>query len=167
MTADAIDRAVRAQGAAPLKPGQLRALVLAARRAWAAQTAAGLADGAEGFDAWRRAALHDVTGPAAPDSFRALTQRDFPAALGYFRGLAGEGAPAPRDGAGDERRRALFALEREERALAGAFGGAEGARRYADALLSRIHRTDRGAATARQLWAAAFTLRSRARKKRA
>ena len=48
--------------------------------------------------------------------------------------------------------------------MADAFGGREGARRYADALFARIHKTDRYAATAKQTWAVIFTLRNRAAK---
>ncbi len=121
-----------------------------------------------GFDAWRRAALHDVVGVAAPDSFKAVTQRDYLRVLAYFRELAGEGG-ARADRAADERRRALWALAVEERMQADAFGGREGARRYADALLARIHRTDRtdrAGATARQVWAVIFTLRKRAARMR-
>jgi len=42
------------------------------------------------FDEWRRAALHDVVGAAAPSSFRAVTQRDYAAVMDYFLSLAGE-----------------------------------------------------------------------------
>ena len=66
----------------------------------------------------------------------------------------------------DERRRALWALNLEEGRLENYFGGREGARRYADALFGKIHRTDRYAATARQVWAVIFTLRNRAAKGR-
>lgn len=161
--ADAIDRAVRAQGGFCVRRHQVQALVLAARRAYAVQARAGLVDDGVGFDAWRRAALHDVVGAGAPDSFKAVTQRDYAAALAYFTKLGGGAGPDLRTLTGnDERRRALWALAVEERMQADAFGGREGARRYADALLARIHRTDRAGATARQVWAALFTLRNRA-----
>ena len=65
--------------------------------------------------------------------------------------------------AADERRRALWSLNLEEGRLAEEFGGREGAERYADALFGKIHRTDRYAATARQVWAVIFTLRNRAK----
>ena len=134
--ANAVDRAVRAQGGAVVKPHQVKAMVLAARRAYKVQSDAGLVDDGVDFDSWRRATLHDVVGAAAPDSFRAVTQRDYAAVVEYF--VEGE--------------------------VADAFGGREGARRYADALFTRIHKTDRFAATAKQTWAVIFTLRNRAAK---
>ena len=166
--ASAIDRAVRAQGACVVKPHQVRAMILAARRAYVAQSKLGLVDYGVDFDAWRCAALHDVTGPGAPDSFRAVTQRDYAAVVEYFLELAG--GKAERSSAiksGDEVRRALWALAFAERDSAGVFGGAEGVRRYVDALFARIHATDRAHATARQVGAVLFTLRNRAAKKRA
>ena len=166
--ASAIDRAVRAQGAFTVKPHQVRAMILAARRAYVAQSKLGLVDYGVDFDAWRCAALHDVTGPGAPDSFRAVTQRDYAAVVEYFLELAG--GKAERSSAiksGDEVRRALWALAFAERDSAGVFGGAEGVRRYVDALFARIHATDRAHATAKQVWAVIFTLRNRAAKKRA
>lgn len=167
MTADAIDRAVRAQGGFTVKPHQVKAMVLAARRAYAEQSRLGLVDGGVGFDAWRKAALHDVAAPSAPDSFRAVTQRDYPAVIGYFRRLAGDGDGARPSREADERSRALWALSLAEGEVAGTFGGRDGAARYAGALFARIHRTDRNAATAKQVWAVIFTLRSRAAKIRA
>ena len=88
--ADAIDKAVRAQGGAVVKPHQVKAMILAARRAYSEQSKTGLVDDGVGFDAWRRATLHDVVGPSAPDSFRAVTQRDYAAVLAYFGELAGD-----------------------------------------------------------------------------
>jgi len=167
--ASAIDRAVRAQGACVVKPHQVRAMILAARRAYMEQAKAGLVDDGVGFDAWRRATLHDIVGAAAPSSFRAVTQRDYAAVVEYFRELAGE-RPAVRPSrlkADGERGRALWALAFAERDSAGVFGGAEGVRRYVDALFARIHATDRAHATAQEVWAVIFTLRNRAAKKRA
>ena len=139
--ADAIDKAVRAQGGAVVKPHQVKAMVLAAR-------------------------LHDVVGAAAPDSFRAVTQRDYAAVVEYFGRLAGDKRAEARrsDTISDEERRALWALNLVEGEVAGTLGGREGARRYADALFRKIHKTDRYAATAKQTWAVIFTLRNRAAK---
>ena len=167
--ADAIDKAVRAQGGAVVKPHQVKAMILAARRAYKMQADAGLVDDGVDFDSWRRATLHDVVGAAAPDSFRAVTQRDYAAVMDYFGRLAGDRPSAARPSnliASDEQARALWSLNLEEGAQAGALGGREGARRYADALFKRIHKTDRYAATARQVWAVIFTLRNRAAGKR-
>lgn len=165
--ANAIDRAVRAQGGAVVKPHQVKAMVLAARRAYKVQSDAGLVDDGVDFDSWRRATLHDVVGAAAPDSFRAVTQRDYAAVLGYFSELAGnsgKSGDSGKSGIADEQRRAQWSLGLVEGETADAFGGREGARRYADALFARIHKTDRFAATARQVWAVIFTLRNRAAK---
>ena len=173
--ANAVDRAVRAQGGAVVKPHQVKAMVLAARRAYKVQSDAGLVDDGVDFDSWRRATLHDVVGAAAPDSFRAVTQRDYAAVVEYFGRLAGESlelgakslepkAKSSKLKADDEVRRARWSLGRVEGEVADAFGGREGARRYADALFARIHKTDRYAATAKQTWAVIFTLRNRAAK---
>ena len=165
--ADAIDKAVRAQGGGVVKPHQVKAMILAARRAYKMQADAGLVDDGVDFDAWRRATLHDVVGAAAPDSFRAVTQRDYAAVLGYFSELAGnsgKSGDSGKSGIADEQRRAQWSLGLVEGETADAFGGREGARRYADALFARIHKTDRYAATAKQTWAVIFTLRNRAAK---
>ena len=168
--ADAIDKAVRAQGGAVVKPHQVKAMILAARRAYSEQAKAGLVDDGVDFDAWRRATLHDVVGAAAPDSFRAVTQRDYAAVMDYFGRLAGDRAPtggnSKRTTARDEVRRAQWALRQVELSVADAFGGREGAMRYADALFQKIHQTDRFLATAKQIWAVIFTLRNRANSKR-
>ena len=165
--ANAVDRAVRAQGGAVVKPHQVKAMILAARRAYSEQAKAGLVDDGVDFDAWRRATLHDVVGAAAPDSFRAVTQRDYAAVVGYFSELAGnsgKSGDSGKSGIADEQRRAQWSLGLVEGETADAFGGREGARRYADALFARIHKTDRYAATAKQTWAVIFTLRNRAAK---
>jgi hypothetical protein len=166
--ADAIDKAVRAQGGAVVKPHQVKAMILAARRAYKMQADAGLVDDGVDFDAWRRATLHDVVGAAAPDSFRAVTQRDYAAVMDYFGRLAGDKRAEARrsDTIADEERRALWALNLVEGEVAGTLGGREGARRYADALFRKIHKTDRYGATARQVWAVIFTLRKRAKARR-
>ena len=164
---NALDKAVRAQGGAVVKPHQVKAMILAARRAYLEQARLGLVDDGVGFDAWRRAALHDVVGAAAPTSFRAVTQRDYARVVAYFLELAGEDSKRTTTSGADERRRALWALNLEEGRLEDHFGGREGARRYADALFGKIHRTDRYAATARQVWAVIFTLRKRAATRRA
>lgn len=168
--ADAIDKAVRAQGGAVVKPHQVKAMILAARRAYSEQAKAGLVDDGVDFDAWRWATLHDVVGAAAPDSFRAVTQRDYAAVMDYFGRLAGDRAPtggnSKRTTASDEVRRAQWALRQVELSVADAFGGREGAMRYADALFQKIHQTDRFLATAKQIWAVIFTMRKRANSKR-
>ena len=122
--ADAIDKAVRAQGGGVVKPHQVTAMILAARRAYKAQSELGLVDDGVDFDAWRRATLHDIVGAAAPDSFRAVTQRDYAAVMDYFGELAGDrpGKPGHQDSArhADELARALWSLNLEEGAQAGA-----------------------------------------------
>ena len=181
MRTNALDKAVRAQGGFVVKPHQVKAMILAARRAYDIQAKAGLVDDGVGFDAWRRATLHDIVDGPAPSSFRAVTQRDYPVVMRYFLALAGGGfvetalpsggragsLTQPTETTADERRRALWALALVEGEVAGAFGGRGEAARYADALFGKIHRTDRGRATARQIWAVIFTLRNRAAGRRA
>ena len=181
--ADAIDKAVRAQGGGVVKPHQVKAMILAARRAYKAQSELGLVDDGVDFDAWRKATLHDVTGGDAPESFRTVTQRDYAAVMEYFGKLGGEckmenvkckmNGSSPGARSADEQRRALWALNLVEGEVAAAFtpGGAGesgrgAARKYADALLWKIHRTERSLATPRQIWAVIFTLRKRANSKR-
>ena len=188
MRTDVLGKAVRAQGGAVVKPHQVKAMILAARRAYSEQAKIGLVDDGVGFDAWRRAALHDVVGAAAPSSFRAVTQRDYSRVVAYFLELAGEEKSKSEvqveernfnhhsststsnfdsaAKAADERRRALWSLNIEEGRLEDYFGGREGARRYVDSLFWKIHQTDRLTATARQVWAVIFTLRNRAAKRR-
>ena len=169
--ANAIDKVVRAQGGAVVKPHQVKAMILAARRAYLAAAKAGFVDDGESFDVWRRAALHDVVGAAAPSSFRAVTQRDYAAVVRYFLRLAGEeestSSSTSTSRSADEQRRAHWALNLEEGRLEDYFGGREGVERYADALFQKIHHTSRRAATARQVWAVIFTLRKRAAARRA
>jgi len=176
--ADAIDKAVRAQGGGVVKPHQVKAMILAARRAYKAQSELGLVDDGVDFDAWRKATLHDVTGGDAPESFRTVTQRDYAAVMEYFARLAGDrtsdfGHRTSEMTRDDERARALWALNLVEGEVAEAFtpGGAGesgrgAARKYADALLWKIHRTERSLATPRQIWAVIFTLRKRAKARR-
>ena len=163
---NAIDKAVRAQGGAVVKPHQVKAMILAARRAYLEQAKLGLVDDGVGFDDWRRATLHDVVGAAAPSSFRAVTQRDYARVVAYFLELAGEDSKRTTASGADERRLALWALNLEEGRLEDFFGGREGARRYADSLFWKIHKTDRLTANARQVWAVIFTLRNRAKNRR-
>lgn len=171
MRTDVLGKAVRAQGGGVVKPHQVKAMILAARRAYLEQAKLGLVDDGVGFDAWRRATLHDVVGAAEPSSFRAVTQRDYARVVAYFLELAGCGggteATPSRDKTADERRRALWSLNLEEVRLEDYFGGRAGVRRYADSLFWKIHQTDRLTANARQVWAVIFTLRSRAAKRRA
>jgi len=166
--ASVADKAVRAQGGGLVSPLQVKAMITTARMAFAVQKKAGMVDEGVDFDAWRKTNLHDVVGPEGSGSFRAVTQRDYAAVIGYFGDLAGgEASPTGRVKADDERRRALWALDRAENDNAAAFGGVEGARKYADSLLWEIHKTDRQTASARQVWAVIFTIRKRAAARRA
>lgn len=101
-------RRAAAAAASPVTPAQVRALIVEARRAWAAQRRLGLAE--EPFDEWRRAALWDC---CRESSFRKLDQGGFDLARPYFRKLAmADGAPfdeAAEQEAGDLRR-ALFSF---------------------------------------------------------
>jgi len=184
----AADKAVRAQGGGLVTPLQIKSLIVTAHRAYDAQAKIGMVDDGVDFDTWRRATIHDVVGPAASGSFRMVTQRDYAAVMAYFSELAGverlaggDARQSGREGRDlsrtptttdslreeDERRRALWSLGMAEDIHGAAFGGKEGARRYADAIFTNVHHTDRYGATARQVWAVIFTLRNRAASKRA
>ncbi|MBR1836840.1 MAG: hypothetical protein IJ783_06090, partial [Kiritimatiellae bacterium] len=63
----------------------------------------------------------------------------------------------------DDARRARWSLRRTCASFARSYGGEDGALRYAGALLRDIHHTTWEDATARQLWAVAFTMRARRR----
>jgi len=173
--ASVADQAVRAQGGGLVSPLQVKAMITTARRAFAVQQKEGMVDEGVDFDAWRRANLHDVVGSAASGSFLLVTQRDYAAVIAYFGELAGEenGEWKMENGKklggvreDDERRRALWALDRAENDNATAFGGVAGARKYADSLLWEIHQTDRQTASARQIWAVIFTIKKRAAARR-
>ena len=110
-----------------------------------------------------------------------VIKREEPGALGdrALPSCGGDGAPPSRGVRiyGSERRaagkapgrddadRARWVLREECRELGWAFGGEAGARRYAEALLAKIHKTEWMSATARQLWQVIFTLRNRGRVK--
>jgi len=165
--ATAADKAVRAQGGGLVTSQQIKAMIVTARRAFDVQAKMGMVDEGIDFDTWRKANLHDVVGAAASGSFRLVTQRDYAAVIGYFSELAGgQTTETKREKEADERRRALWSLGMTEDIHGAAFGGKDGARRYADALFEKVHGTDRLTATARQVWAVIFTLRNRAAARR-
>ena len=160
--------AVAGQGAGPLTQHQVRSLVLLARRAYAVQRSLGLAE-EEPFDEWRHAAVADAA-PGRP-GLKLLRQEDFCAVRDYLKRLAG-GSPAAASAReareDDSRRRALWALRRECVRLADAFdGGAEGAVRYAASIVRKETGAAPEAASPVALWRAVYTLRSRAKARRA
>lgn len=163
--ANAVDNAIRAQGAAIVKPHQVQAMIIAARRAYKVQNDLGLVDEDVTFDLWRRATLHDVTGAGSPSSFRAVTQRDYPRVIAYFEELAGDagGAHSCASVERDEWRRACWTLSCTEETYSPMFGGIDDIKAYTDALFRDIHKTDRISATARQVWAVIITLKKRAK----
>lgn len=164
---DRTDRVIANAGSSILWPDQVRALILAARKAWLRQQELGLTD--DGFDDWRKAALWDAV---QVGSFRLVGQRQYGKALKYFAELAGRQAPAAArreiSGEGD-RRRAEYILGQEcsQMDAEGVFGEKGAAMAYAGSLFRQIHKTTLDAATARQVWQVIFTIRSRARGKRA
>lgn len=176
---DKAELAIRGAANAQIDKRQVRRLILASSAAFRVQAELGLADG--DFDTWRRGVLWDLCGKA---SFRALGQREFGRALDEFLRLGGKevsrgGAGARRGwngknaaiasnetGPEGDRRRAEWKLREACREFAEAFGGEARAEIYADNLLRRIHgvRADPSPfpnASAKQLWAVYFTLRSR------
>ena len=156
------EMAVAAQGAGPLTKAQRTALAILARRAYEVQRRCGLAD--EPFDEWRRAAVADAAPGRA--GLTKLTQADFRPVRDWLSRLAGAGSggSAAKLRAEDERDRARWALRRECERLAPRFGGgAEGAFRYAEAIL--IDQAGGNEPDARAYWRALYTIRARAGKR--
>lgn len=158
------DLAIAGQAGGIINKRQVRDLILAATTAYKTQEKLGLAD--EPFDVWRKAALHDACGRS---SYRDVRQGEYGRVLKYLLQLAGK-APTARQAAAktaaqDEAGRARWQLDREVKEQADAFGSEEGARRYAETLLGRIHKTTWHGATAKQLWQVMLTLRNRAASK--
>lgn len=159
---DRTETAIRGQGARRIGPRQVRDLILAASKAFKRQQALGLAEPGDTFDAWRRAQLWDCVREA---SFRAVTQGNFAAALNRFEFLAG-GERRADPAEADRERRARWKLNRllEDSAINARFGGEAGARAYAEALFTKIHRTSFADADARQIWQVFYTMNARAKK---
>lgn len=156
------EAAVIAQGAFFLNREQVRELILAAQNAHRKQTELGLTD--QTFDDWRKQTLWDLVCKA---SFRTVNQTEFNKVLDGFGVLAGRRtaqAHKPLLQSQDEVRRAIWRLKEECREMGEAFGGEEGAMRYANALMEKIHKTKLHDASAKQIWQVIFTLRSRAKK---
>lgn len=161
---DKTQRTIDGAAGALLSKRQKAALAQLARKAYDVQAGLGLAEGP--FDDWRHAAVWEhlrVSG------FRQMTQRGYGTMAKRFTELAG-GKQLPRAARRtadvDDTRRAWYALKSACAALAEAFGGADGAEAYAEALLGRIHKTTPEGATARQLWQVLYTMRNRANAKR-
>jgi len=159
---DKAEEAIFGQGGYLLTNEQKKRLILAARNAYETQHYLGLTD--DPFDVWRKGALWDAV---QVGSFREVRQRQYNAALKHFLALAGRRAAAERVRKPDDDKkvRAMWALNKETAALAGAFGGSGGATLYAATLFKRIHRTTPELATAKQVWSVLFTMRNRAKKK--
>lgn len=161
------DLAIEGARSTLLTAEQRQRLAIAARRAYDAQQAVGIADG-ETFDAWRHACVREATGRSGLTELR---QRDYGPMMARLIELAG-GSPRRRDwhaaakpARRDDADRARRALKDECAAWADVFGGAAQADAYATSLLAKIHKTDWMGATARQLWQVLFTVRNRARAK--
>ena len=155
------EEAIIAQGAFFLNREQVRELILAAQQAWRKQTELGLTD--IPFDDWRKQTLWDLV---CKSSFRTVNQTDFNKALNGFQILSGKRAPGHLDctkvQANDETRRAIWRLKETCKDLAEHFGGEEGAMRYANSLIEKIHKVKLSDANAKQVWQVVFTLKNRA-----
>ena len=155
------EEAVIAQGAFFLNREQVRELILAAQQAWRKQTELGLTD--IPFEDWRKQTLWDLVCKA---SFRTVNQTEFNKCMDGFLVLAGKRAPGPLNctkvQADDETRRAIWRLKETCKDLAENFGGEEGAMRYANSLMEKIHKVKLSAANAKQVWQVVFTLKNRA-----
>jgi len=110
MSMDRTEAAIFGQGARVIDAAQVRRLILAARRAYDRQDELGLTDG-ETFDAWRKAQLWDAV---REDSFRAVTQGDYAAAMARFAELAGAAKRADPAEADRERKAQLWDAVRED-----------------------------------------------------
>lgn len=144
--------------------GRREELALLARRAYAVQRKCGLVEEGVGFDEWRHAAVADAAPGRA--GLTKLTQADFRQVRDWLRRLAGAGSggSAAKLRAADELARARWALKRECERLAPRFGGgAEGAFRYAEAIL--IDQAGGNEPDARAYWRALYTIRARAGKR--
>lgn len=166
------EQAVKGARDALVGKDEIRRLIMAAKRAHAAQMACGLAD--EDFDAFRHAALYDAV---QLTSFKDVSHHKLGEALRYFDALSGRATRMDerivrRETSGEsDRAKALWALRNACRECADVFGGFEQAEAYAATLLRRTHKLPEGeewrTARAKQLWQTLFTLRSRAKAKRA
>jgi hypothetical protein len=154
--------AVQAQGAFFLHKEQVRELILEANAAHRKQKELGLTD--MNFDDWRKTTLWDIVCKA---SFRTVNQTEFNKVMDGFMVLSGKRqahincSKAKHE---DETRRAIWRLKEECKEFASAFGGEDGAMRYANSLMEKIHKVKLADASAKQVWQVIFTLRSRAKK---
>lgn len=183
---DNAERAVKGAAAAGINADEVRRLILAAQTAHKLQASLGLTE--DTFDVWRKGVLWDTV---RRSSFRQLGQAEFGKAMKAFLLLGGKDAPPVRSGAvrrfgkwdrtneaiarnessaeGD-RRRAEWCLKKECRDLQEAWDNDEAqAMAYAVVLLRTIHQLPQGRelanATAKQIWAVVFTMRTRARQR--
>jgi len=155
--------AVAAQGAFFLTREQVKEVILAAQNAWRKQTELGLTE--MPFEDWRKQTLWDLI---CKNSFRTVNQTEFNKALDGFYVLSGKRQPGhlhcSKMQTKDEQRRAIWRLKEECKELADSFGGEEGAMRYANSLVEKIHKVKLCDASAKQVWQVIFTLKARAKK---
>jgi hypothetical protein len=157
------EEAIIAQGAFFLNREQVKELILAAQDAWRKQKELGLTD--LPFEDWRKQTLWDMI---CKNSFRTVNQTEFNKALDGFFVLSGKRSPGhlrcSKMQTNDEQRRAIWRLKETCKELAESFDGEEGAMRYANSLIEKIHKTKLADATAKQIWQVIFTLKNRAGK---
>ena len=158
-----IDRAMSGAAGAPLSNTQKRRICQAARLAFGAQHARGLAGG--DFDAWR----HEEQFKACHhEHLTTATNAHYPALMARFLWLAGRPEAARRmqeQAALDPRR---IAEAKFEQALAEAEREIDRPREYAVAIARCKFKTmDLDDLTPRQLWVLVFDLRRAAQKRRA
>lgn len=156
------EAAIIAQGAFFLNKEQVRELILAANDAHRKQKELGLTD--VSFDDWRKMTLWDLV---CKTSFRTINQTEFNTVLDGFYVLSGKRTVQVHCSikqSADEVRRAVWRLKEECKELGSSFGGEEGAMRYANSLVEKIHKVKLSNANAKQIWQVIFTLRSRAKK---
>lgn len=151
-------------------------LMMLAQGAYRQQQAVGLIDNGMTFDQWRKLALADCA--PGKTSFNLVTQREYEKFCTWLQKLGGQSktkrwrdhdariAQRETNGGGDAHR-ARYVLGEKCRELAPVFGTEVAALDYARELLKRIHHVTLENATAPQLWATFYTLKSRASKKAA
>lgn len=158
--------AIRGARAVKVSNEQKKLLICNARRAYGRIAATGATHLT--FEQWRREWLLERY---RLESFRDIDQERFPSIMNTLRQLAGlrpfrkDYAPFT-EGFGrvmevpDDVRRARAKLDQLLSDNAARFGTLADARRYAESLFLRIHKTDHDHATAKQLWQVFFTLKN-------
>lgn len=156
-TAHAIDGGLNAA----LTRRQFALLCMAARRAFDEQVRVNLVDPGVDFASWRHAEQLRVIGVS---SLRVARQRHYRPMMAHWQDLAGNPMSALRSrirATMDKSAQARAKVRAECEAAASFFGGAAGARQYADGFLRHKRGVSIDEASAADLWHAVFVIRRR------